>query len=402
MIKKSLFILLAVYMLWSIPVLAAQDVLVEGMTYTSGGQRVTAIPAGAELTAEIKVTNQSGKQQNSMFSMVLYQDGKIQGVNVDSKALENEETYTYTARLAMPADPAGCTVRTVLWDGFDNMQVRYSGSIFPNSEPGLKKLFVDGKPVDSLSGIEINVSIPVTQRVAPVVEAVPLDGGTSLTMQPPVKFPGKTVISAVAADGTEQTYTINYQADGKLVDNLKFIAEGLPETQVKEWNLPSRLALGENLDNKSGFYADRAATALFYENIAEELKGCYFIQTALDWPNGGSAVQETINAFKQAEAIPWISFDIYRTSVVRVLSDRELPSFKQGQWNTGDPATGWRLNKAPGFWAQRMLNQSVNANLAYIYEKTFPVEDGQSLTVVIPNACVGGFPYTVLIDPIYQ
>lgn len=400
--QRFIFILAAFCMLWSVYAQAAQNAGVGGMTYTSSGQSVTAIPAGQELTAEITVTNHAGQQQSNLFSMSLYQNGRIQGVNVDSRVLEPEETYTYTARLTMPADTAGCVVRTVLWDGFENMEIRYSGSIFPNGETGLKKLLVDGALIDNTGSTDIDVTIPVTQKSAPIVEAIPLDGGTSLTVQSPAKFPGKTVISAVAADGTGQVYTINYKTDSQqtLVSNLKFIAEGLPEEQFKTWNQKDRFALGENLQNKSKFYGDRGDN-ICYDNVAEELKGCTAVQTSLDWINGGG-VAETISLFKGSTAVPWISFEISRTASIKVLSERELPSFKQGDWNINDPDTGWAMRKSPAYYAQRFVNGALNANLPYIYEKIYAVEDGQPITVVIPNAGVGGFPYTVLIDFPYE
>jgi hypothetical protein len=403
MIKKSLFILLALCMLWSVPASARQEVQVSGMTYTSSGQRVTSIPQGGVLEAQVTMTNETDGQQGGLFSMTLYQDGKIQGVNVDTKTLEAGEEYMFTVQLTMPEETAGCLVRTVLWDSFENMKVLYSGSIFPSGETGLKKLYIDGNLVESSATTEINVEIPFDQKYAPVVEALPLDGAASLSIQSPTRFMEKSVITAVAADGTEETYTINYKLPDdeprKAAENLHFIAEGLPAAQIKEWDQIGRLAFGENVSNGSKVYADRAEN-ISYGNLADELKGCTAIQTSLDWVNG--QLNETIQMFsKNTAAVPWISFDINRNTTVKVLSAVELPSFKQGEWNTGDPTTGWTMRKAPTYFAQRLLNGALNANLPYIYEKTFTVEDSP-VTVVIPNACTGGFPYTVLLDFPYE
>lgn len=353
----------------------------------------TALKAGKTLTSKIEVSK-TGNAENMIFALVVYDANKLVAADSSTKSVAGDPVNFETS-VTLPDDISNTKVVAVLWDNVTNMNAIANSSIFPGENADLASLTINGKVV---SGFDPDVQqytydLPVTNgpEVAPVIEAVAVDGGAKVEISDPVGYPGRSTIKVTTPDGgITKEYVINYSFAGKTGGFIKdkkveiMIGNDIPQTYGGGKATPLPMLMEGGLTVGSNGYCDREYKVT--EIHDETLVGLDKIVGGIGWYN---ATTPTATAFKSADTLPWVNFELERGATVMVFFvDKEAdakPKFEQ---------YGYELETNTDGYFTTTLNN--NLKMKHIHKFFRHYKAGEKVTV--PNATQGNNTYCIAIS----
>ena len=280
----------------------------------------TALEAGKTLTSKIEVSK-TGNAENMIFALVVYDANKLVAADSSTKSVA-EETVTFETSVTLPDSIDNTKVVAVLWDNVTNMNAIANSSIFPGGSTDLASISINGEPVKGFDPDvhEYAYELPANgPEVAPVIEAVAVDGGAKVDIADPVGYPGQSTITVTAPGGSKSVYKISYTLNGKTGGFIKdkkveiMIDNDIPQTYGGGKATPLPMLMEGGLTVGSNGYCDRDYKVT--EIHDETLVGLDKIVGGIGWYN---ATTPTAKAFKSAEALPWVNFVLERGATVMV------------------------------------------------------------------------------------
>lgn len=263
----------------------------------------------------------------------------------------------------------------------------------PEVTTKLTSITVDGAELEGFSSdiLTYEAFVDPVVDAAPEVIGVAETEGTEVTVTDPVKFPGKTVITATA-DGVEPTeYVINWKTENNLVSDITILQDntipdefGGGKVSVMPGYLPGGFEIG------AVAYVDRATrpepTYRVKATTEESFIGCDYITGGIGWYNGSTP---TVKAFKSDKTLPWINFTLSRGATVNVLMYRNTHESRFTQYgyeltSCSDTETGYLLTE---------LNDGKQRPHIYKFSKHF--NPGERVT--IPNALDSDNTYCAVV-----
>lgn len=354
----------------------------------------TALEAGKTLTSKIEVSK-TGDAENMIFALVVYESNKLIAADASTKSVAGE-TVSFETSVKLPNDVKNTHVVAVLWDNVTDMNAIANSSIFPGGSSELQAIYVDGKEIDNFNPEvkEYTYNLPTGgEEVSPVITAKPVDSGAKVEVGEATGFPGTVAIKVTAPGGATTTYNVNYslggQKGGFIADKKVWIMEGnvIPQQYAGGGDVPATLypkLVEGGLTVDSVGYCDRQYKTT--EIMDKSLVGLDKIIGGIGWYNASDA---TATAFKSADTLPWVNFELTRGATVMVFFvDRETvaaPKFAQ---------YGYELETNPDGYFTNTLNN--NTQMKHIHKFHRHYKAGEKVTV--PNATQGNNTYTIVLS----
>ena len=260
-----------------------------------------AIEGGKTLTGKVTAKT-SGEEENMVFSMFIYKNGKMLDGEVVTLPVGSEDVE-FKASVDVPDDAEGCQVVAVLWNNFYDMKMICDSALFPGTNTKLRGLYVDGALIEGFDPdvTEYNCVISAEAEKYPEISWEKVDSSAKVTYTKPSSFPGRSIVTVEGVAGEKTEYVISYVSEygdfisnfGGSATNLEYVKGGL-EVGAKA-------------------YSDRTATETAYCFTAigdPSYKGADVILGAISW--------QSSSAFASTAA-DWITFDAARGVTVKVL-----------------------------------------------------------------------------------
>ena len=326
---------------------AAAEPTVSAITYSDGSGPISFLTPGGTVIAQVTAENVPEGEQ-AVFLLALYRENRMIDLAADSKTFASSGSAQFSAQLTMPGDITGCSVKAVLWNGLDEMKPLCTAGLFPSGDTQLKNLRLDGVflPGFAPETDRYEYTVADNASVSPSILPDRMDGSADIRIQTTKTFPGKSVITVTAPDGTEAVYTLHFKCTGT------------PEDYITGFQSPGGNTLQFELKNGSRAY--RSDSNVSYVNLSEQLKNAAYIQA------------------ESAESGSADSFTLNRSATVMLLSPQPL-SLPEG-WTEDASLTAQRYQKVepstPGYGAYE--------ELSYGYSKEYSVTDSP-VTVTLPE-----------------
>ena len=337
----------------------AAEPTVSAISYSDGTLPISFLTPGGTVVAKVTADNVSEGEQ-AIFLLILYQGDRMIDLAADPKTFVSDGSAQFAAQLTMPQDITGCAVKAVLWSGIDEMKPLCSAGLFPSSDTQLKSLLLDGA---FLPGFEpennwYDYMVADNASVSPSILPIRMDGSADIRIQTTKTFPGKSVITVTAPDGTQSDYTLSFQCSG------------MPEDYITDFYSVGGNILQFGLNNGSKSY--QSDSNVSYVNLSEQLKGAAYILAK----NTGSGSAD--------------SFTLNRSATVMLVSPQPL-SLPEG-WTEDTSLSAQRYQLAdpanPGY--------GIYEELSYGYSKEYSVTDSP-IKVTLPEtgvSCLAAVRFT--------
>ena len=322
-LKKLLALLLSVCMLMSAFAAYASeeaiepDYLFSSVAFTYSGEDADSLVGGETLTATVTADGSAG--DSLTFALVVTKNGKVVAADNSTKSLSGETTFE--AEVVLPDDVSGVEVKAVVWEGYNNMKPVLTSSVMPSSDASLTYISVDGTELEGfdpeITEYTYLVEDPARTDV-PKIKIKAANSGSKVEIADPTWYPGKSVITVTAPDGTKKEYNINYKVeDAPFVENLRVLEDntlpdGTPIQRPVEY-----IYNGVRLQGR--IYGDRDAL-LITEINGESIEGGSIIVTNNDWQNGEGKIGEECTLYRNGGTLKWIQFEATRGLTVRVFN----------------------------------------------------------------------------------
>lgn len=385
----------------ALPAAAADDsgIRTSAIVYVNAGGAVQRqLTPGVTLHAKVAAVSDAGEKE-VLFVETLYQDGKLIDIGAQREVVGTDGQTDFDVSVKLPDDDvSGCSVNTSLWDSAVGMNAICSSSLFPSREGRLRSVTVNGASIEGFSPDTYSYTMAVepTSTAAPAIQALPIDGATSVSVDAGARLSDPATIKTTAADGVEKNYTVKFDYDtSKLVKNFSLLAPG----SAFGWTATILKDLKPSTSDEPKYYfCDRNNQTI--TGVAPELQGLDYVIGSIDWANGGN--NDTTNAWIEKDSngnpVPhdWYTFEVTRDVVIRVFVgdiNKELCF----------PAEdGWEQEIAGSTpYLVRTDNGGVPNNVTIQYKKTIHLDGAESVPVTI-KSLGGGFPYIVAFDWIYD
>ena len=353
--KRTALILTLCLLFSTLCAAAGEQPSVSAVTYTDGSKPISFLTPGGTVAAQITAEN-FPEGERAIFLLALYRGGQMIDLAADPKVFASAGSTQFSARLTMPSDIADCSVKATLWSGIDGMKPLCTAGLFPSSETLLKGLWLDGVYLTDLETGEYTVADNLSS--SPTILPNRMDGSADVRIQTTKTFPGKSVITVTAPDGTEAVYTLNFKCTGT------------PEDYITGFQSSAGNTLQFGL--KEGSKAYSSDPNVEYVNLTEALKDAAYIRTV------------------NADGSTADSFTLNRSATVMLLSAQPL-SLPEG-WAKDDSLTAQRYQKAapsnPGYGAYEELFHG--------YSREYSVTDSP-VAVTLPEtgeSCLAAVRFT--------
>lgn len=363
----------------------------------AGGQVQRQLNPGVTLHAKVAAVSDAGERE-LLFVETLYQDGKLIDIGAERQTVGTDGQTDFDVSVQLPDDVTGCSVNTSLWDSAVGMNAICSSSLFPTNEGRLRSISVNGAPIEGFSPgtYSYTMTVDPTSTAAPVIQALPIDGATSVSVDPGVRLSDPATIRATGADGDEENYSVKFDYDtSELVKNFSLLAPG----SAFGWTATIQRNLQPSTSGEPRYYfCDRTNQTI--SDVAPEYRGLDYVIGSIDWANGGN--NDTTNAWIETDENgnpkphDWYTFEVTRDVVIRVFVEAIN---KEVCFPTSE---GWVQEIAGSTpYLVRTDNTGATNNVTIQYSKTIHLDGAESVPVTI-NSLGGGFPYIVAFDWIYD
>jgi len=395
-IKNVLSVIIAICMMFSMMTVSfaknadGYEVTAISFSYFEDNayEEALSLEGGKELVAEVSVSK-TGAEQNLIFALVVYSEDVMYDFETVTKPVSAEKV-DFVAKASVPEDVSDCYAVAFLWDGIGTMNNITNSALFPMGSTNLESLYVDGVSVEGFDPATkaYTVKVASTKVEVPEIKATPIDAGVKVDVEHFVDvFPGKTVITVTNGKGEESIYTVNYTCSEKLVSNLTILEDNTIPDEYGGGDvvaMPAYHPCGFKVGQVA--YSDRSQ--YFVQAVTDEsLIGCDYITGGITWYNGTSS---TVTAFKSADVLPWINFNIARSGTVNVFHYENRNQSKFDEY-------GFELSvcedKNDGFF-RTDLNADKKRPHIYKFSKHFNAGD----KVSIPNSADNDNTYSVIIQ----
>lgn len=294
------------------------DYVFSSIAFTYDGEEATSLVGGKTITATVTAENVSASEKLT-FAIVITKNGKVVAADSEEKEVFGKTTFEVEALL--PDDTAGVEAKAVLWQGYSNMKPVLTASVMPSSDANLTYISVDGTELEGFAPevTEYTYLVEDPARTdVPEIKVKVANSGSKIEIADPTWYPGKSVITVTAPDGTKKEYNINYKVeDAPFVENLRVLEDntlpdGTPIQRPVEyiWN-------GVKLQGR--IYGDRDAL-LITEISGESIEGGSIIVTNNDWQNGEGKIGAECTLYRNGGTLKWIQFEATRGLTVRVFN----------------------------------------------------------------------------------
>ena len=305
------------------------------ISYTdSVGRELFEIPGRGTVTAKITVKGKSDLAEELMFALFLYSDDKLSGAAVDRKQV-NDSTE-FSASVEIPNGASKCELTAVLWDGMYGMKPICASGLFPGGSNLLRGLKINGADVEGFNPDVHEYTYPISglSKEKPIVSAESMNGSAKIGYYAQGKFPGKTVVRVLPADGGEPSYyTINYVADRSLAGDAKVISpsgsiygsfeigKNFHESDGGDVKDPNRSAENGALGSK--VYWDREQPAIVANGYTNEVRT---ISPQYKFLQGCDYIMCTASMANRSDNGYYRTFKIYRSADIYVLATNSFGS----------------------------------------------------------------------------
>jgi len=264
----------------------------DGETWTDADS----LKGGQEISAKVSVSK-TGDKENAVFSLFVYKNGKMYDNEIVTLEV-GEEPVEFKATASVPADPEGCQAVAVLWNNFYDMEMICDSALFPSANTKLRGLYADGKLIEGFDPdvTEYSYALATDAEKYPDISWQAADSSVKVTYKKPITFPGKSIVTVEAADGSKTEYTIKYVSEvGDFISNMGGSATN-----------PVYVKGGIKVGSVA--YNDRNYTVTAIGD--PDYEGADLIQGSIAWQSDAT--------FKSTES-DWITFDAARGVTVKVL-----------------------------------------------------------------------------------
>ena len=189
----------------------------DGETWTDADS----LKGGQEISAKVSVSK-TGDKENAVFSLFVYKNGKMYDNEIVTLEV-GEEPVEFKATAFVPADPEGCQAVAVLWNNFYDMEMLCDSALFPSANTKLRGLYADGVLIEGFNPdvTEYSYAISADAEKYPDISWQAADSSVKVTYKKPATFPGRSVVTVEAADGSKTEYTIKYVSEvGDFISNM--------------------------------------------------------------------------------------------------------------------------------------------------------------------------------------
>lgn len=351
------------------------------------GDSPVTLNSGEKLTASVKVRNNSEEGIELVLYCVLSENNRVKEIYSYPDTAKANDITPFTKEFTLPEETEGLTLNVMLWDSEENIKNACTALRIPDEGAAVRIIDFEGNVLEGFEEekTQYEIKIPASLRKPALLNAFPVDGGTKIIVQPPVFFPGKTVINAIARDGTVKEYAVNYLCDDILASDAA-VHEKL--------NARYTPVVKKNLAVNDDCFSDKASgTYSTFTYLDEEIAGKEWICCPANW-----AVLSSQKKFwngSENGSMKMFSFNLSKTAVIRVLCESECSV--AGSFSDAD---GWIKKEVTEPYYKRVYEEEEISSVIS-YEKTVTVPEGETLNVEIPNHG-GEAAYIIVIDYLYD
>lgn len=335
------------------------------------GNPMTSFVSGDTVVAKIKTRSAGPKKMT--FMLLLYDDDKLTACGLDSKQADGGVTE-YSASITIPAEVGKPELNAVMWDSLAEMNPICASSNFGSADTDMIALYINGSAIEDFNPevTDYSVKIATDTIKLPLITAKTGDNGAKIEVTNPESFPGKSTVRVIAQNGTasDKVYTINYECDQKLVDNIDF-----PNEAVKaQYN--GKYTYFPAVEKGFAPYCDRGAVTV----ISDEIIGKPYIQGSIgQYSSNETKIKEITDCWNDSDAI-WFTFDLNRPATVETYSEKPL---SKSRWkDIGERFSLEGSNPYYGWGWTCKYKYSVKADVGRFEVPTLCTDSGMLLTFV--------------------